>query len=522
MSEQGRLKKSLKNARVSVFFLLLTFLINFLSRKLFLDGLGPELMGMRTTLGTVLGMLSLSELGIGLAVNTSLYKPLVDKDYKTISEIISLQGWLYKWVFTFITLGIIGLAFYLPHLFSEMKTPMIYAYLTLGVSYFGTMLSYTVNYKSVLLNVDQKGYMTSRILSTAAIVKSLIQLAILRWVLDPYPYWIAMDLFMTLLGVYVIDKVTRREYPWLVIDKSRGREYLRKYPEVIRMTGQLFVHQFTTFVMTNTTPWFVFKFVSLTSVTFYDNYKNLIANIRAIYASAFTNDGPGIANLIAEGDKEKTYNFFWEMYALKQFLSGVLVFGVFTFATPFIATWLGEEYRATTLTLALFCLIAHLDLNRSTVDSYIVGFKIFGDIWAPVVEGGLMVILSIILGKLYGLNGLLLASYLSLFGIHLIWKPYYLFIRGFKYSVSLYAKGAPKFPLITLSLLLLATFGLDKLNLDLRGYFNIFKHAAWIVPLYSLLLFGLYYCVSDGFRKVSLRLYDFVSTPIVNLLNNRK
>lgn len=519
MSEQGRLQKSLKNARVAIFFMVLTFLINFLSRKFFLDGLGPELMGMRTTLYTVLAMLSLSELGIGLAVNTSLHKPLVDKDYKTISEIISLQGWLYQWVFAFITLGIIGLAFYLPHMFSEMKTPMIYAYLTLGVSYLGTMLSYTVNYKSVLLNVDQKGYMTSSILSTATIVKNLIQLAILRWVPDPYIYWIAMDLLIALLGVYIIERVTRREYPWLEIKKSRGREYFRKYPEVIRMTGQLFVHQFTPFIMSNTTPWLVFKFAGLTSVTFYDNYKNLIANIRALYAAAFTNDGPGIANLIAEGDKEKIYNFFWEMYALKQFISGTLLFGVFTFATPFIATWLGEEYKASTLTLTLFCLISHLDLNRLTVDSYIIGFKLFGDVWTPAVEGGSMVVLSIVLGKAYGIDGLLLASYLSLVGVHLFWRPYYLFTRGFNQSVLSYASGAVKFPLITLSLIVLGTWAVEALELDLVGYFNIFKHAAWVVPLYALLLFGMYYCISDGFRKVSFRLYNFARIPIVNLLN---
>lgn len=263
MAEQGRLGKSLKNARVALFFMILTFLINFLSRKFFLDGLGPELMGMRTTLGTVLGMLALSELGIGLAVNTSLHKPLVDKDYTTINEIISLMGWLYRWVFAVVTVGIVGLMFYLPSLFEGMSTPILYAYLTLGVSYVGTMLSYTVNYKSVILNVDQKGYKVSSIMSTAAIVKNLIQLAILRWVPNPYIYWIAMDLGMSLLGVYVLDHVTRREYPWLKINLRKGREYLRRYPEIIRNTGQLFIHQLATFVMSNATPWFVFKYVEV-------------------------------------------------------------------------------------------------------------------------------------------------------------------------------------------------------------------------------------------------------------------
>lgn len=521
MAEQGRLGKSLKNARVALFFMILTFLINFLSRKFFLDGLGPELMGMRTTLGTVLGMLALSELGIGLAVNTSLHKPLVDKDYTTINEIISLMGWLYRWVFAVVTVGIVGLMFYLPSLFEGMSTPILYAYLTLGVSYVGTMLSYTVNYKSVILNVDQKGYKVSSIMSTAAIVKNLIQLAILRWVPNPYIYWIAMDLGMSLLGVYVLDHVTRREYPWLKINLRKGREYLRRYPEIIRNTGQLFIHQLATFVMSNATPWFVFKYVGLTSVTFYDNYKNIIANVRSIYYSAFTNDGPATANLIAEGDRDKTYNFFWEMYALKQFISGVLMFGVFTFATPFVAVWLGDQYRAGQLTVALFCLISHLDLNRGTIDSYIAGYRLFADVWAPFVEGGLMILFAILLGSTYGLNGLLSGTFLSQAGIHLVWRPYYVFTKGFGRSPWLFFSNAPKYPLVTMGLLALSTLGLMQLDLTLDGYVAIFSHAAWTTLLFALGLFVCYYTMSEGFRKVSMRLYRLVESVVSGHLNKR-
>lgn len=522
MAEQGRLSKSLKNARVALFFMILTFLINFLSRKFFLDGLGPELMGMRTTLSTVLGMLTLSELGIGLAVNTSLHKPLVDKDYKTINEIVSLLGWLYRWVFTIITLGIIGLMFYLPTLFEGMTTPILYAYLTLGVSYVGTMLSYTVNYKSVILNVDQKSYKVSSIMSTASIVKNLIQLAILRWVPNPYIYWIAMDLGIALLGVYILDRVTRKEYPWLELSLGRGREYLRRYPEVIRNTKQLSVRQLCNFVMSSTTPWFVFKYVGLTSVTFYDNYKNIIANVRAIYASAFTNDGPAIANLIAEGDRDKTYSFFWEMYALKQFISGVLMFGIFTFATPFVGVWLGEQYQASALTLALFCLISHLDLNRGTIDSYVIGYKLFADVWAPLVEGGLMILFAILLGRTYGLNGLLVGTLLSQAGIHLLWRPYYLYTKGFERSPWLFFSNAPKFYLATISLIGMSQLALQQLDLKLDGYILIFAHAAWTTLLFATGLFASYYILSEGFRKVSLRLYNFASSSLQGVINKLK
>lgn len=508
MSTESRTGKSITNAKVSMFFMIATFLINFISRRLFLDGLGPEVMGMRTTLGTVLGMLSLSELGIGSAVAVSLYKPLVDKNYEEINEIISLQGWLYTRVFAFISLGVTVLMFALPSMLADMKAPIEYAYLTVAIFFIGTMLSYTINYKSIILSADQKGYKTSIIMSTANLVKMLVQLAILKYVPEPYMYWLGMDLTTSILGVYVLDKVTRREYPWLKINKSKGYEYYKKYPQILKNTGQLFIHSITTFIMNNATPWMLFSVVGLTMVTYYDNYKNLVGNIRAAIFTVFTNMGPAIASMIAEGDRDKTYKFFWEMLSLKYWVGGVAAFGLFFFGTPFISIWLGEQYAFALHTMVLLTAIAYLDYTRVTIDSYIIGYKLFSDVGAPVVQGGGNILLAMIFGKLLGFDGVLLAAYVSLFVVVRLWKPYFLFRRGFERSVWDYWRGNLKFPAITLVLMTASYFGINALELDMTSsYFHLFRHVAWLTPIYSLLLFGAFYVSSEGFRKMSKRLW---------------
>lgn len=521
MGVESRTSKSVTNGKVTLFFMIATFLLNFISRKFFLDGLGPEVMGMRTTLGTVLSMLSLSEMGIGSAVAVALYKPLADKDYAKINEIVSLQGWLYTRVFAFVFTGVLALMFVIPSMLAEMQAPLIYAYLTVGIFFMGTMFSYTINYKSIVLSADQKNYKTSVILSSAGLVKSVIQLLILRYVSEPYPYWLAMDLLMMLLGVYVIDKVTYREYPWLKIDKSRGREYLKKYPEILKQTGLLFVHSLATFALTQATPWLLFSFVGLVSVTYYENYKNLIANLRAAIFSVFTNMGPAIASLISEGDKEKIYSFFWEMYSLKAFVAGVACFCLFFFLSPFIHIWLGVKYVMGVSTIVLLGVTAYLDFTRSTVDAYIVGYRLFTDVWAPIVEGALNIILAIILGKLYGFDGILLGTYISLYLIVKIWKPIFLFSKGFSRSPILYWQGAIKFVLINGVLMYMSYLFVGSLRLDMTAsYFHLFRHVAWLAPLYALLLFVTYYSVSHGFRKMTARLL-LLAMPMIERIKFR-
>ena len=55
MSKESRTHKSLLNAKVNLTFYLLSLLLSFFSRKMFLDHLGAEFIGLQGTLGIFLG-----------------------------------------------------------------------------------------------------------------------------------------------------------------------------------------------------------------------------------------------------------------------------------------------------------------------------------------------------------------------------------------------------------------------------------------------------------------------------------
>lgn len=95
MSE-SRLKKSYQNARVNVFFYLVTLFISFFSRKIFLEKLGADFVGLTGTMQNLLGFLNLAELGIGASIGYVLYKPIFDGNRDKIKEIISVLGYLYR------------------------------------------------------------------------------------------------------------------------------------------------------------------------------------------------------------------------------------------------------------------------------------------------------------------------------------------------------------------------------------------------------------------------------------------
>lgn len=81
-----RTHKSMLNAEVNLIFYFLTLFLAFFSRKIFLDNLGTEFIGLTSTLGNILGYLNLAELGITASIGYFLlshYRLITDKKFRT-------------------------------------------------------------------------------------------------------------------------------------------------------------------------------------------------------------------------------------------------------------------------------------------------------------------------------------------------------------------------------------------------------------------------------------------------------
>ena len=133
MVTDSRTSKSIKNSLVALAFYFINLVLQFFSRKVFLDYLGAEILGLNTTATNLLQFLNLAELGIGSAIACTLYKPLLEKDTVAINEIVSLQGWLYRRIAWIVIVGSLVLMAFFPWIFAKMPLPLWYAYASFGV-----------------------------------------------------------------------------------------------------------------------------------------------------------------------------------------------------------------------------------------------------------------------------------------------------------------------------------------------------------------------------------------------------
>lgn len=505
MLQESRIKKSLLNARVNLIFYILSLAVSFFSRKLFLDTLGADFMGLTSTLLNLLGFLNLAELGIGSAIGYVLYKPLYAHDENKINEIISVFGYIYRWIGFFILGAGCILACFLPLIFPNNT-------FNLGIIYFAffsylasSLIGYFANYKQTLLGADQKNYVITAYFQSTTLIKTLLQMLIV-YRTQNYYLWIGMELLLGVIYSFILNWKINQVYPWLKSEVKLGKQLFKKYPEVIKYTKQLFIHQLGTFVQYQTTPFMIYTFVSLKVVAFYGNYTIIIDKINLFIINLLGSTNAGVGNLIAEGNQKRITEVFWELLGIRFLIAGVMSFALLQLMQPFICLWLGSEYILSQTVLYLIITNSFIRYTRGATDQFLFGYGLFNDTWAPAAEVIISLTIAVIGGTLWGLPGVLAGNITGLALIVGIWKPYFLFSKGLKISVGHYWIGYIKH----IILIILPAIGCNFL-FPIESYapqssvINWIIYAAIITFTYGIGSFLLLFLFTNGLRRVSRR-----------------
>ena len=415
MSE--RVHRSVMNVKVGMLFYLLSLPLAFFSRKIFLDCLGAEFIGLTNMLMNIMSYLSVAELGIGLSISYFLYKPLQEDNHEKINEVMSMLAYLYRCIGFII--GGIGL---IISLFAS------------------SMTGYIFNYKNILVGANQKQYLVSAFFQSIAIVQSLVQIILAYYYRNLY-LWVVVGLVFTIIGVIIFNYRIRQLYPWLQINLAEGRKNLKKYPDVLKKTRQIFARKIKDLILYRSDDIFVGSFVSVTAVAFYSNYTMI--TYKLIYLLNILSDGfsAGIGNLLAEGNEKNIIKVFWELTAFRFLIIGIVIFSLIMFFQPFITCWLGAEYRLDDSIVYLLILHIFIFQQSILVYKFIESSGLFGDVWMSWLELVVNLAVTIMLAPYYGIAGILLGKIISLFGVNFFWKPYYLFSQGFHKSVWVFWKG---------------------------------------------------------------------------------
>lgn len=506
MGNNSRMKKSLKNVQVALVFYVVNLVLQFFYRKIFLDYLGSEVLGLNTTAMNLLQFLNLAELGVGAAVSYSLYKPLAVNDHQQINEIVSIQGYLYSKIGVVVLFAGAVLMLFFPIFFSDIKVPLWYAYATFGVLFVSALIGYFLNYQQILLISDQKEYKLNYAIQGVKVLKVILQIFSILLLSNGYIWWLFWELIAVFVTVGGIKYMVKLEYPWLKTNINAGKELIIKHPEITHKTKQLIAHKFAGFALNESSQLIIFAFTSLSFIAIYGNYLLVIAGITALLGAVFNSTNAGVGNLVSEGDKDKIFSVFEELFTVRFFLAIVACYCIYKLTPAFITLWVGKKYLLANSSLFLLVLIMFINITRLTVDSFLNAYGLFKDMAAPIIELIINIGLSILLGYFYGFNGVLIGVIVSMVVIVLSWKPYFLFKSGFQTNLRYYAVMYSKLLLISLLVVFITEYLMSFIKMVPNiSVFQFLLYSSIIVVVFSSILLSFFLLFTKGMRQFFLR-----------------
>lgn len=521
MAVVSRTVRVIQNAKVALIFYCINLFLQFFSRKIFLDYLGAELLGLNTTAQNLLQFLNLAESGIGAAVAFALYKPLSQGNRQEIIDIVSLQGWFYRWVGLFVIAGSFVLMAFFPWIFAKTQVPLIYAYGTFIAFLISSLLGYFVNYKMVVLSANQQEYKITIQTQTIKVFKVLTQMMVIWAFSYGYVWWMVVESTAAIITCVCLTHCVEKEFPWLISDVSNGKALRDKYNFILVKTRQVFFHRIGGYVLNQATPLIIYVTGSLTLVAIYGNYMIVLFGALLLVDALFRGFNSSVGNLVTEGVTSKIVRIFWELYTIRLYLASVICIGIFYLSNSFVTLWIGREYILSEQSLAILVAIYFIQMSR-TADIFLAAYGLFRDVWAPIVEAILNIGLSLLLGSFYGISGIFCGVLISQLVVVNSWKPYFLFKEGFKRSfheyVVIYTK---KIFLILISAILHALFFLNSSFLVAESIYDWLISSFIIVSTYAVICLSLFYIFDISFRLVVQQIFIMVSQKFRKFHSNQ-
>lgn len=480
---------------------LLSLFISFFSRRIFLEHLGAEFLGFTSSVGSILGFFNIAELGISSTICMVLFKPLYEQDKKKIDEFISILGYLYRLVGLFILgIGFI-VSFFLPWIFPSTSISFGSLYIGYYTYLFTSLLGYFFNYQTVLFSADQKNYIIAGYYQLLISIKVVFQWIVALYSADLFLYFLFEALFAILYALFLRFRV-KQQYAWLHSRLTEGKQLLSAYPDIVAKIKQTLSHRLGGFVQMQSTPLFVLSFVSVPMVAIYGNYMLVSGSLRTLLNNILGSSFASIGNLVAEGNHSKSLQIYWELLSIRFVCAGFFA-GCFYWLLPdFITLWLGPQYLLSDLSLILISLHLFLIVLRDLTDQFLLAYGLVHDVWSPIVESILFIVLSLFLGYFEGLEGLLSVPVITMVGFIYLWKPIFLFTQGFQYPITYYISHFFKNLFVLIVDFYLCLYLCSCIDYPItNGWLAWFLQASCSSFLYASVLFLSFYLLRSEFRS---------------------
>jgi len=485
-----------------------TIVLNLIGRRVFVQNLPIEYLGLSGLFTNILTVLSLAELGVGSAIIYSLYQPIAQDDREQIKAYMKLYRTVYITIGLFMMIVGAIIAPFVGYFIKDMPDiPGIHLIFYMFVLQSAT--TYFFSYRTNYLTAVQKNFIVqifNIICSTLQLVLQII--TVVLW--KNYFVYVALSIICPFAKNVVLTAYVNRLYPFLK-EKAQKLE-AEKLRKIQKNVFALFLYKISSTLSATIDTILVSKFMGIVEVAIYYNYHFILTYSDQLFITVFGTITPSLGNFMVSSEDEQKLKLFSTMQMIYYWVATYLAVGMIVLFNPLIKLWLGETFlfpQYIVVALAVSTTLTNFQRPCSLIrDSN--GLFWYGKL-RPLAMTIINIVFSIIFVKLFGTVGVVLGTILAKASTYMWYDPYIVFKHALKGSLKKYFQKYI-FQWCLLGGLAFVCYQLYKL-LALEGIFGLIVGAVIV----TIIVNGIFLLLN--FKTEEFR---YIKNMIMGILKKRK
>lgn len=429
-------RKSLLNVTVSVGFKILTVVIVIFTRRVLIDTCGNEVNGLNALYISIIGILSVAELGVGSAITFCMYKPIVEENHCQVSALYHLFRRVYLGIGMIVLLSGLLLTPFLKYFAKDYALLDVNLHVTFLLMLVSVVISYFFGAKTALINAYKNNYITNAISSGGLLLQYALQIVVL--LLTKSFVWYLLCRIITIILQWLITSwIAYRKYNGIISDRQRVDQETKK--TLIRSIKAMFMHKVGSLLVNSADSAIISIFIGVIVLGEYSNYTAILGSMTSVIALVFSSLTSVFGHVYASQTKEATRKYC-EMFHLLNFVVGsVFYLGYYAVIDNLIALLFSPELIVSKSISFVITLNGFVQFMRQSALTFRDATGAFyNDRWKPLAEGIMNIVLSVLLVQKIGVTGVIAATIVTNLVLCHIIEPYVLYKNSFCASPKKY------------------------------------------------------------------------------------
>lgn len=431
MVESGRTAYVKRNIIFASLQVVVSQLLPFIVRTILIYRFGVVYLGLNSLFGSIISVLSLMESGFGTAVVYSMYKPVADGDVSLICAYLLYYRKVYRIIGLIIfAVGLMILPF-LRYLIHDSVLPdglNLYACYLIFLS--DAVISYLLyGYMAAIPIAHQRRDILNCVDMMMVGAKCILQTIVLLASHNFYFYFICIPV-ITIFRNLVVANTVKRTYPEI---KCIGDVGTKRKSDLNRRVKGLLINKLTMASRNSIDCLCISAFIGLAITGIYNNYYYVITAMLSLSGGICNSMIASVGNSIADESCEKNYKDLRLFDFIYMGISGWATACMLCLYQPFICTWLGEKMMLNTSIVIGLSIYFYILKSGDIRWIYHEGNGLWYESrFIMIGEAAVNIVLNVLLCRLWGVFGIILATIISVFFTNMILCPELIFRLYFK------------------------------------------------------------------------------------------